>query len=73
MNRDDGIEPCDLNQIEVVCSYCMGKFSCPVSEVNGADLVFCTDECEDVYINPPSWRPDPHYRVGYDYACGYHD
>ena len=55
--------------IEVICTGCGHKFHCPEPEASGKDEVYC-DECLDEGRVRP-WRPDPTYRAGYDYACGY--
>lgn len=62
----------DDARLEVFCSNCGCRMDCGAREANGPAPVFCSEECEiDAGVN--QWRPDPHYRAQYDYACGYHD
>lgn len=60
----------ERRETSVCCSGCGEKFDCLESVANGPGPVLC-DDCEDARAG--TWRPDPHYRGGYDYACGYHD
>lgn len=63
----------DSDEPSAYCA-CCGK---PVDQRTKDDdpLIFCTSECQDEYEldNPGTWRPDPTYRGGYEYAAGYHD
>lgn len=60
----------DHKEISVSCSGCGDAFDCDERLANGEGPCIC-DDCEQSAAG--EWRPDPVYRSGYDYACGYHD